>query len=79
MTLTLYSPVDLVTSLYGGAFWGCIFTGLIATVLVGGVVFFAVWHVRCCDECLPYRLSFQSQIGSIVYFTRCFRKLDLLS
>jgi hypothetical protein len=38
--------VDLVTTLYGSAFWGCIFTGIIATILIGGVVFFAVWHVR---------------------------------
>ena len=39
------APVDLVTQLYGAAFWGCIFTGITAAILIGGVVFVAVWHV----------------------------------
>jgi hypothetical protein len=30
--------------LFGSAIWGCLLTGFLATVFVGGVVFIAVWH-----------------------------------
>lgn len=32
--------------LFGSAFWGCLYTGLISTVFVGGFIFLVVWHVR---------------------------------
>lgn len=36
---------EQVTILFGSSFWGCLFTGIAALILVGGIVFLAVWHV----------------------------------